>query len=192
MERLIVARHGESEYSARGAINGDVAQQCPLTATGRTQARRLGVLLASEPIDLCATSEFERTRETADLALDGRDVPRIVVAELNDHPGGDYEGRPLAEYVEWAHGAPAAETIPGTLESRVDVAARLARGFRTLLERPEQTVLAVLHSLPVSYLLTGPEQHVPLLDYAEPHELSAGDAEAAIRRLEVWCEAPSW
>jgi 2,3-bisphosphoglycerate-dependent phosphoglycerate mutase len=192
MERLILARHGESAYSARGAVNGDPGKPCPLTDEGRAQARRLGELLADRSVDLCATSEFERTRETADLALAGRDVPRLVVPDLNDHPAGDYEGRPLADYVRWARAAPAAETIPGAAESRVEVAARFARGFRSLLARPEPTVLAVLHSLPLGYLLSGPLQRTPLLDYAVPYELELDEAETAVARLEAWSAAPSW
>jgi broad specificity phosphatase PhoE len=192
MERLIVARHGESEYSARRALNGDPALACPLTDAGRAQARRLGQLLAHEQIDLCVTSEFERTRETADLALAGRHVPRVVVPELNDHPAGDYEGRPLDEYLVWAHAHGSREPVPGAAESRLDTAARVARGFRLLLERPETTVLAVLHSLPISYLLGGPEQRLPLLAYAEPHLLDREAAERAVERLERWCAAPSW
>src|SRR5919204_3479234 len=166
MERLIVARHGESEYSVRGALNGDPSFPCGLTEAGRVQARRLGELVADEPIDLCVTSEFERTRETADLALAGRDVPRLVVPELNDHPAGAYEGRPLAEYLEWAHAHSAADRIPGAIESRLETAIRIARGYRLLLQRPERTVLAILHSLPISYLLGGAEPQLPLLGYA--------------------------
>jgi broad specificity phosphatase PhoE len=189
---LILARHGESEYSARGALNGDPSLPCPLTATGREQARLLGEHLAGERIDLCVTSEFERTQETADIALAGRDVPRLVLAELNDHPAGSWEGRPLAEYLEWAHAHDAAVTIPGAAESRVQVAARIARGLRTLLGRPEPAVLAVLHSLPISYVLTGPEPQLPLLTYAEPFPLARAEVERSVERLEAWCGAPSW
>src|SRR4051812_15735294 len=171
MRRLILARHGESEYSARGALNGDPAQPCALTDVGRSQAQRLGKLLANETIDLCATSDFERARETADIALAGREVQRVVVPDLGDHPAGDYEGRPLADYLSWAHLAPAQEQIPGAAESRVQVAVRLARGYRALLERPEPTVLAVLHALPICYLLHGPQRRLPPVAYAEPHGL---------------------
>ena len=192
MKRLIVARHGESEYSACGALNGDPSLACPLTGEGRRQARRLGELLAGEPIGLCAVSEFERTRETAELALEGRQVPRLVVPELSDHPGGDYEGRPLSEFLEWAHAHPAADRIPGAAESRVEVARRFAAGYEVQLARPEETILAVLHSLPISYLLEGPVQELPLLAYAEPHMLAAEEVERAVERLEDWCAAPSW
>jgi len=192
MRRLILARHGESEYSVRGALNGDPSQPCALTEAGRGQARRLGRLLANETIDLCATSDFQRAQETADIALDGRDVARLVVPELGDHAAGDYEGRSLADYFQWAHRAPAQEPIPGAAESRVHVAERLARGYRVLLDRPEQTILAVLHALPITYLLAGPQRRLPPVAYAEPQGLEAGEVETAVARLEQWAAAPSW
>jgi broad specificity phosphatase PhoE len=197
MERLIVARHGESEYSARGTLNGDPSVAVGLTPEGRAQARRLGELLATEPIELCAVSEFARTRETAELALAGRDVPFLVLPELNDHPAGRYEGRPIAEYLEWAHAAGPDELVPGAAESRVTVVRRFARGFRSLLERPEATVLLVLHSLPISYLFgaaagADPAARMGMLPYAEPQVLTAEELESAVERLERWCASPAW
>jgi broad specificity phosphatase PhoE len=197
MERLILARHGESEYSVRGLASGDPAVSVPLTAEGRAQARRLGELLAGTRIELCAVSEFSRTRETAGLALEGRGVPIVVVPELNDHPAGDYEGRPLAEYLQWAHGAAAGEPIPGAAESRTAVVTRFVRGYRKLLERSEPTILAVLHSLPAVYLLEAaggrdPASRLDLLPYAEPRELSAAEVAAALVRIEQWAASPTW
>src|SRR5262249_31758443 len=93
VEKLLLARHAESEYSARGALNGDPWIVVARTEEGRAQARLLGERLADEPIDLCAVTAFARTRETAEIALAGRDVPIVVVPELNDHPAGSYEGR---------------------------------------------------------------------------------------------------
>ena len=95
MDEVILARHGESELSVVGTVNGDPAVPCALTAAGREQARRLGELLADTELDLCVTSEFERTRETADLALAGRAVPRLVLPELNDVRFGSFEGGSL-------------------------------------------------------------------------------------------------
>jgi broad specificity phosphatase PhoE len=192
VERLIVARHGESDYSARGLLNGDPGRRCPLTPTGREQAQRLGELLRAEPVDLCATSAFERTKETAELAFAGRPVPRLVVRELNDHPAGAFEGSGIAEYLEWAHASPSWEPIPGAGESRVDAVRRFARGYRLLLERPEPTIVAILHSLPISYLLSGPLRRLPLLDYATPSIVDAADVRAAVERLEAWAASPTW
>lgn len=197
MERLILARHGESEYSARGLLNGDPAFAVALTDEGREQARRLGDLLANEAIDLCVTSEFARTVETADLALAGREVPRLVVPELNDHPAGEHEGRPLADYLEWAHAAGSAEVIPGAAESRAAVVQRYAVGFRKLLERPERTILGLLHSLPIVYVLEAssgrePAARLGLLAYAEPQTLAAAETERAVQLLERWTAHSSW
>ena len=77
MELAILARHAESEFSVRGAMNGDPATACPLTDEGRDQAHRLGEALRDDRIDFAVVTEFARTVETADLALAGRDVPRL-------------------------------------------------------------------------------------------------------------------
>ena len=61
-----------------------------------------------------------------------------------------------------------------------------------MLERPEPTVLAILHSLPISYLVSGPLQRLPLLDYAEPIRVTAADALEAVERLEQWATSPTW
>src|SRR5919199_2166695 len=152
VETVILARHGESELSAAGLVSGDPAEPRGLTEIGRDQARRLGELLAQEPIDLCVTSEFVRARETADLALAGRDVPRLVVPELNDVRFGEFEGRPFAEYRAWAGARDPTEAPPGG-ESRAEVAARYVRGFRLVLARPERLILVVAHGLPPRYTL---------------------------------------
>ena len=192
MDRLILARHGESDYSARALLNGDPNRRCPLTPTGRIQAQQLGMLLQLERIDLCVTSRFERTRETAEIALARRAIPRLIVPELNDHPAGKFEGMPIADYIAWAHASPSREPIPGAAESRLDTLRRFARGYRALLERPEPTILAILHSLPISYLLSGPLQRLPLLDYATPAVVAATEVRAGIERLENWAADPTW
>lgn len=193
MERLILARHGESDYSSRGLLNGDPGRRCGLTPTGRVQAQRLGTLLRVEPIDLCVTSAFERTKETAEIALARRRaIPRLVVPELNDHPAGTFEGMQIAEYLAWAHASPSREPIPGAAESRLEVVRRFARGYRMLLDRPEPTIAAILHSLPISYLLSGPRRRLPLLDYAAPSVVVAGEVRAGVERLESWATSPTW
>ena len=74
----------------------------------------------------------------------------------------------------------------------MDVLRRFARGYRLLLERPEPTIVAILHSLPISYLLSGPLQRLPLLEYAEPAIVAATDMLAAVERLEKWAASPTW
>jgi broad specificity phosphatase PhoE len=196
VDRVILARHGESERSVDGLTNGDPAARVALTATGREEARRLGRELAEDAIDLCVTSEFERARETADLALEGRDVPRLVLDELNDIRFGEFEGRPLTDYRAWAHAHGPEDVCPGG-ESRAETVARYVRGYRTLLARPEATVLVVAHGLPVRYVLDAlegrnPAAAVAQVPYAEPFRLTATELAAAVGRLESWLTDPAW
>src|SRR5690348_3797437 len=97
MDDVVLARHGESETAARGVVGGDA----PLTERGRDEAAALGVELGAVQFDVCLTSAALRARETADIALEGRAVPREVVSELADIDFGDLDGRPLGEYREW-------------------------------------------------------------------------------------------
>ncbi len=197
MRRAIFARHGESEYSARGLLNGDATVPCGLTPAGVEQSRRLAGMLAETPVDLCVTSEFERVRLTADEALSGRSVPRLVVPELNDPLYGPFEGGEIDEYRAWAAGAPSSESPGPGGESRRAIVQRYARGLRIVLARPEQTILVVAHSLPISYLLGArdgrqPGTRAPLVAYATPYELDAGELDCAAELLEGWAAAPSW
>ena len=191
MERAILARHGESAFSARGLVNGDVSVSCPLTERGEEEARSLGRVLAGDRIDLCVTSELERARQTADLALAGRDVPRLVLPELNDPNYGEFEGRALEEYRRWAWSHGSGDAPPGG-ESRRALVDRYARGYRTVLRRPEETVLVVGHALPIAYALGEPAPRMPMVEHASAHELSAAQLRAAVERLEAWLEAPTW
>ena len=193
---IILARHGESEPSAAGLVSGDPAEPHGLTDTGRDQARRLGRLLQDEPIELCVTSEYVRVRETADLALAGRDVPRLVVPELNDVRFGEFEGRPFAEYRAWAGARDPTEAPPGG-ESRAEVAARYVRGFRLVLARPERLILVVAHGLPLRYTLLAlqdldPTPIVEQVPLAEPYRLQKDELERATERLARWSETPVW
>ena len=190
-------RHAESVLSARGLPNGRVDVRCPLSARGTAQARALAQKLADEDIDLCVTSELERTRETAELALADRAVPQLVFPELNDPLYGRYEGGPLADYIAWAHANDSAAEPPGGGERRQQLVARYAAGFRRVLERPERTILVVTHSLPIAYMLLAlagrdPAPRVPLVEYATVQEIPARELIRAVGRLEGWCAAPTW
>jgi len=197
MDEVILARHGESELSLVGTVNGDPAVACALTPTGVEQARRLGEQLANVEIELCVTSEFERVRQTADLALAGRDVPRLILPELNDVRFGSFEGGTLADYRKWAAANEPTVEAPGGGESRSGTVARYVRAYRTILERPERLVLVVAHGLPIRYVLnalehTDPTPLVEQVAYAEAHRLTSRQLEDAVDGLERWAAAPLW
>jgi probable phosphoglycerate mutase len=196
VQTVILARHAESEFSVRSSCNGDPSVAGGgLTEAGREQARALGRLLADDPVELAVTSEFARTRETAELLLAGREVPILVVPELNDIRFGSFEGKLLTEYRGWASTAGPADECPGGGESRASAARRFARGLRTVLERPEGMALVVAHALPIRYVLGAlieqdPAALIEPVAYAEPHRFSAAQLERAVERLERWSAAP--
>jgi broad specificity phosphatase PhoE len=195
VERLILARHGESEYSVQGLVNGDASVAVGLTELGMEQARGLGRELAGEELDLCVTSELARTRATAELALAGRDVPVEFWPELNDPRAGSFEGLHLDEYRQWAWTAGSQEEAPGGGESRVATVRRYAGAFRRVLERPETVILVVAHALPIAYLLSGKPPAARMdrrVEYAHPYRLDAAELERLLAMLEAWWAAPTW
>jgi len=195
VKHVILARHGESAFSVNDIMNGDPLVSGPLTATGREEARRMGIELADREIALCITSEFERTQETADLALEGRDVPRLVLPDFDDVRMGMFEQHPVEEFRTWQTDRGPADVIPGGGESRVEVIRRYCRAFREVLARQEDEILVIAHGLPVTgALLAARGQDVPptlkgvQVGYAQPATLSAGQLERAVSRLESWAD----
>jgi broad specificity phosphatase PhoE len=197
VESAIFVRHGESEYSVDLRLNGDAAVDVGLTSRGKEEARRLANELARTDIDLCVTSAFRRTLETADLALAGRDVPRLVLPELNDPRYGRFEGSTLEEYRGWADSARSDARPSDDGESRLDIVARYARALRILMGRSENVLLVVAHSLPIAYVLATcdgelPRPRVPLVAHAALHRFTARELEEAADTLEAWVAAPTW
>ena len=197
METAIVARHAESELSSIGIVNGDPSVHCGLSEHGEEQARALGRALARREVDLYVTSEFERARRTAEIALAGREVPWLMLAELDDIRIGTFEGGSLDLYRRWSHSRPSKEHSPGGGESRVEAARRFAKGFRVVIERPERVILVVTHGLAVRYLLDTiagetPTQSHALVPCARPFEFTQGELAKALDRLEAWADEPSW
>src|SRR3954465_9023417 len=130
MERLILARHAETDWNVRKLVNGVPATPVRLSVNGREEARRLGGEIADEPIDVCVVTPFPRTRENAVLALDGRAVPLLEVDELRDPFYGDFEGGALEEYRGWARSRRSSEGPPGGGEARATLVARHLAGAR--------------------------------------------------------------
>ena len=152
MRLFVIARHGESTLNHERRINGDPAVPVVLTEKGRSEARLLGQQLAHLPLQLCLHSRFGRTRETAEIALAGRDVPFEEEPLLDDIRVGELEGGTLDEYRAWKRDHTPADSFPGG-ESLDDAARRYERAYRLLLERTERSILVVTHEIPLRYAL---------------------------------------
>ncbi|WP_336218953.1 adenosylcobalamin/alpha-ribazole phosphatase [Citrobacter amalonaticus] len=89
--RLWLVRHGETEANVAGLYSGHAPT--PLTERGIAQARTLNTLLNRVPFEHVLCSELERAQHTAQLVLEGRDLPLQVKPELNEMFFGDWEMR---------------------------------------------------------------------------------------------------
>ena len=152
MRLYVIARHAESTLNIERRVNGDPSVDVPLTDDGREEARQLGIQVANLALDLCVHTRFGRTRETAAIALAGRNVPMTVEPLLDDIHVGDLDGRSIDEYRAWKRAHSRSDRFPGG-ESLDDAARRYARGFRALVARPEERVLVVCHEIPLRYAL---------------------------------------
>jgi broad specificity phosphatase PhoE len=152
MELYVLARHGESTLNFENRINGDPAVPVAVTEKGREEARLLGRQIGHIRLDLCICTRFSRTRETSEIALEGRDVPIEVEPLLDDIDVGDLEGMPLESYRAWKREHTRSVPIPGG-ESLDEGARRYAKAFRQLLERPEKSILVVTHEIPLRYAI---------------------------------------
>ena len=188
MDEVVLARHGETATTAEGKVGGDA----PLSPAGRAQARALGDTLAAVALDVCLTSPARRARETAQLALTGRQVSCEPLPELRDIDFGAFTGAPLATYRAWIAAHAPTEAPPGG-ESRVETLRRFARGFRSVLSRPERIVFVVAHGLALRAAVDErPRPEVAGIPYGSSLRLSHEELASAVERLEAWCEAPGW
>jgi broad specificity phosphatase PhoE len=151
---VVLARHAQSVLNLERRVNGDPSRPVPLTELGRDEARRLGEQVANVPFDLCLHTRFPRTRETAEVALAGRDIPLAAEPLFDDIDIGDLDGETIDRYREWKHTHPRDHPFPGG-ESLDDAARRFAAAYRRLLATPHEHVLVVMHEIPLRYALNG-------------------------------------
>ena len=168
MRLFLVARHGQSLFNVDKLVNGDPELDRGLSEQGIEEAQHLGGEIAALPLDLVAVSPFPRALQTANIALDGREVPHLVDDDLGDVRIGELEGESLDAYrVAPAH-TNRKERFPGG-ESLDEAALRYARAFERLVARDEAVIFVVCHEIPVRYLinaaagsaeLNGPHRYV--------------------------------
>ena len=194
MNRLLLVRHAHARSNADDRISSTPPGE-GLSDLGVEEALALRETLAYEPIGLGVATRLARTQETLELALGGRDVPRLVLPGLDEIGFGSFEGGALADYRTWAWSNEPDALCPGGGESRVAVAERLAAALDVLLARPEETVLAVSHALPIRYVLDAadglfPAARIAHVPHATPLALDAEAVERAAETLRVWATAP--
>ena len=161
MTRVVVVRHGETDWNKNGRMQGWAP--VPLNETGRQQARAVGEFLAKEyDIDRVFSSDSVRTRQTADRLLEGvGEVPIEFEPHWRERDLGVYQGLTYADveerFPEFGLGEAAYEAslrIPEGGESLRDVADRVTNRFRSVVDAHDaETLLVVTHGGPIHVLL---------------------------------------
>lgn len=88
--KLYFVRHGETDWNLARRVQGH--SDIPLNEYGRYLARETAKGLKSVPFDLAYTSPLIRARETAELILEGREIPIIDNEQIKELGFGVYEG----------------------------------------------------------------------------------------------------
>jgi broad specificity phosphatase PhoE len=133
--RLLLVRHGETDWNADGRLQGQTDR--PLSDFGRRQARQLAEELAGEPLDAIYSSDLARARETAEIVGERLGLPIVLDPDLREKDWGTWEGLTAVERdrVEFAG------------ESTEAHQERILHALRRISERhpPDVGVLVVTH-----------------------------------------------
>jgi len=154
---LYLARHGETDWNARGKLQG--LTDIPLNEAGREQARALAARIEKEAIGALVTSDLSRAAETGLIVADALGVvTRHVDAELRERCFGVFEGLTREECATrhpeaWRLWVEQTVTPEGA-ETRELAVARMTRALRRVAERSgDAPTLVVSHGGAMRLLL---------------------------------------
>ncbi|QGU08026.1 Glucosyl-3-phosphoglycerate phosphatase [Corynebacterium occultum] len=157
--RLILLRHGQTEYNATRRMQGQL--DTDLSDIGRAQAQRAAELLRSEGISRIISSDLTRAFDTATVVAEFLGIGVSTDRRLRETDLGQWQGRSHAEVDTELPGARAlwrhdATWAPPGGESRVQVARRARPVIEELMSDFQQwddsAVLVVAHGGTISAL----------------------------------------
>lgn len=129
MRRLIVWRHGNTDWNAGDRVQGQI--DVPLNDYGRHQASRSAEILAGYRPVAIVSSDLERAAETAAPLATLTGLPVRYDARLRERNFGAWQGLLISEvartrpeeYARWRSGA---DEIGGGVETRDELSKRVA------------------------------------------------------------------
>ena len=153
--RILLARHGETEWNRIGRWQGHADP--PLNETGRRQAAELTERLAQHGISAIYSSDLRRASETAQVVGDRLGLDIVEDSQLREIDVGSWSGLTTADveqrfpegYARWQAGEIGhdGETREELTERVVSAVERIARAH------PGETVLVVTHGGAIRALL---------------------------------------
>ena len=95
---IYLARHGETEWNEKGILQGTM--DSPLTKKGILEAETLRDTLKEVVFDKVFCSYLERSRKTAEIICEGKDVDIISLDGLQEINYGSWQGTLVSEIKE--------------------------------------------------------------------------------------------
>lgn len=143
---VYLVRHGQTDWNVEEKLQGK--SDVPLNNEGRSQAMELARILRSIDFSACYSSDLQRTKETAEILLNGRTISIETDFRWRERDCGAWEGKPRREYVL------------ASPEEKLDVESTdslLSRTLEALYEIKDRhlddTVMVVTHGGVISALL---------------------------------------
>ena len=145
--RILLARHGETEWNRLGRWQGHADP--PLNDTGREQAEALAGELAGDGVTAVYSSDLRRASETARIVGDRLALPVTAIPALREIDVGSWSGLTRDEvrerfpdgFARWLAGE-----IGHDGETREELTARVVPAVESIAEaHPGELVLVVTH-----------------------------------------------
>lgn len=147
--KVILVRHGETDYNKNRMIQGTI--DIPLNETGRKQAKDAASKLSLHQIDCAYCSTLNRAIETAQILLQESNINVSLTqdARLVERSYGELEGTSFDVYQN-SRG----QAIYQTIEAKELVTKRMQSFIREKYqENPNQVMLVVAHGACIRILL---------------------------------------
>ncbi|MBI4093326.1 MAG: class I tRNA ligase family protein, partial [Candidatus Kerfeldbacteria bacterium] len=153
--RYIFVRHGEATISLEDKINTEITlnQHVVLTERGRQQAKKTATELAKRGVDIVVSSDFVRTRETANIIAEHIGLKVQTDSRLDEYQvGPQFEGKTTKYFHDRFGGGQHRfhHVPPGGAEHWFDVRKRLFALLHELDQQYEgKTIVLVSHGDPI-------------------------------------------
>jgi broad specificity phosphatase PhoE len=95
MRRLVLIRHGETDWNVEGRYQGQADP--PLNEKGLEQARQLVEELEESGLEVLYSSPLQRARQTADILADHIEIPLHIEPRLMEIHQGEWQTRLRSE-----------------------------------------------------------------------------------------------
>jgi probable phosphoglycerate mutase len=185
--RVVLVRHGVTDFTAQGRLDGRGGPDPRLNATGRAQAvaagRAVASLVQGHPTTV-VTSSLSRAMETGAAVAAAVGVDPVVDPEWDEQSFGEWDGRSIEELVDGEREAMRALRDDATYrppggESHDDLVARVVPAWERMVARGGTSVV-VCHRKPILVVLA----HLLGLPHDRAWRLAA--APGSLTAVEVW------